>query len=297
MFGCSFAGEGAGGSGGGNGEGGEGDEGGSGGGGGTGGGGTAVWTDSIDVSRRTDPTIQKYKSADELAKAHIDIQKLVGMDKLPLPKKPYTESPDDYGIVFDRLGRPSDPNAYKIPEIKDLPADFPKASEEDLKAFKTLAHKIGLMPHQVEALYKYQVDQTKNVLNGNAQASESFRVDSEKFLRKEWGKSFDTKLQTINKGLKKFGDEQFEQLLQGGLGNHPAFARFLDKVFSNFGEDGEFIGEPKGAGMMTPDEAKSAIPKFREDQKKILSNKLHPEYKAVTEQLNRLYQFAYPENK
>lgn len=299
-FGMSFADDGAGGGGGGAGGAGDGD----GSGGGAGGGGTGVaegeWLQGIDVTMRDNPTLTKFKTVNDLAKSYTESQKLVGMDKLPLPKRPYGESPEEYGIVFDRLGRPADPNEYQMPEV-ELAEGQSLGSEEEIKEFKGLAHKIGLMPHQVQELVKYQAGKGKSFYEQSAQQQAQFKVDSEKALRKEYGAAFDQNITLAKQVIGKFGDDNMKQMIDAGLGNHPVFVKFMVNVAKNFGEDGQFLGETQRAGTMTPQEAMAEIQKIKgeakENPKHAYTNKMHPEHADMLKKMEALYQMAYPEGQ
>lgn len=79
----------------------------------------------------------------KLAVAYRDTEKLLGGEKLPLPK----DMNDDTAMsqIYDKLGRPKSPNDYKIP-VKE--GDDPALSNWSKEAF----HKAGLSQKQAEKI-------------------------------------------------------------------------------------------------------------------------------------------------
>ena len=64
----------------------------------------ADWRASLAEDIKTDKSLASIKDVNSLAKSYIHAQKLVGVEKIPLPNKHATE--EDWNVVFDKLGRP-----------------------------------------------------------------------------------------------------------------------------------------------------------------------------------------------
>jgi hypothetical protein len=244
------------------------------------------------------PSLSTFKDSATLAKSYVEQQKLVGREKLPLPAKPYAESPDEYGIVFDRLGRPSDPAAYKMPEVEKVEG-VPMASEQEIKDFQALSHKIGLMPHQVEALYKYNHERGVSYVKSSSEASTKARTDAEAGLRKEYGKAYDGNLVLAQTLIKKYGDEDTVAMIDSGMGNDPRFIKFMVNIAKQFGEDGASLAGEARTMTQTPKEAMAEIAKIRgecaDNPKHPYLNKQHPEHKKMLDKMADLHKAAYPE--
>ncbi len=255
---------------------------------------TKDWRSGIDETLRAHPSMQNFTGVNDLAKGYIEAQKLVGKEKIPVPTKPITEAPQEYEVVFNRLGRPSDPKDYKMPEV-EIPegAEALKPSPEELDNFKLLAHKIGLLPHQVEALYRFNHERNLSVFNSMNEAATTSRQEAEATLRKEYGKAYDANLALANQVIAKFGDESTRALIEEGVGNDPRFIKFMVKVAKQFGEDGSTLGEARTA-ILTPEEAKAEIAAIQADKEGPYKNKNHPEHLAMVDKVRRLYQMAYP---
>ena len=249
------------------------------------------WRANLDPAVKDHPSLQKFKTPADLAKSYIEAERFLGREKIPLPPK--DAKPEDWDMVFNSLGRPSDPNAYKVPEVK-YPEGMQPASEDQLKEFKSFAHKIGLLPKQVEALFQWNHDRNVGYMDGMTKATTQSRQDAETGLRKEWGKAYDANLGLIKGLLGKFGDDGMSQLIESGLGNDPRFIKFAYQVAKNFGEDGQFLGGQAASLTLTPEEALAEISKIRNDKVHPYNAPSNPEHKKAVEYMAALYEMAYP---
>jgi hypothetical protein len=154
------------------------------------------------------------------------------------------------------------------------------------------------LPHQVEALVKYDYERNVNYTKQALASIEEGRNTAEGELRKEMGKAFDSNLALAKKLIGNFADDNMKAIVDGGLGDNPAFIRFMVKISKHFGEDGSFLGEAQPSLTMSPEEAKKEIAKIQgaasSDPKHPYLNKLHPEHEALTKRMAQLFQMAYP---
>src|SRR3990167_7658544 len=105
---------------------------------------------SLPEDIRAHPSLANFSNPADLAKSWVSVQPMIGAEKIPVPGK--DSDPKMWDVVFDRLGRPKDPTAYSLPEVK-----FPEGlsvPDADLAEFKTVAHKSGLLPSQVASIYQ-----------------------------------------------------------------------------------------------------------------------------------------------
>jgi hypothetical protein len=270
-----------------------------------GGAGAAVadWREGLDPSIREHPSLKDLKTPQDVAKSYVNVQHLIGKEKIPIPGKDTDPMDDikgkDWNIVYDRLGRPSDPKAYEIPKVKS-PEGFPAVAPERIDQFKTLAHKIGLLPHQVKALYAWQHGEAINMHQQGTQAREQSMQQSETALRKEYGKAYDANISGAKGVITKFGGKEvFAALESSGLGNDPHMIKFFVNLSKQFGEDGKvFNGEAQRGSILSPDEAKVEIDKIKSDRQGAYWNDgkkfTDAEHKAMVRKVADLYEMAHP---
>ena len=259
--------------------------------GGDGGGGGAQggdWKGALPEDVRDHPSMKDIASVENLAKSYVHQQKLVGKDKLPLPT-----SDDDpiWDEVYTRLGRPDTPDKYEIA----MPEDYPKemVDEEFLGSFRQWVHKAGLSPRQVKSLANdYLEYQAGYLTKQNATIEEQTR-GAETALRKDWGRAYDSKVSLAQKTLQTFADKDAIELMDMGLGNHPAIVKMFAKIGEQMGED-TLAGRGRGF-TMTPTEAQAEITSIMSNMKDAYWDNKSPVHKERVEYVARLHEMAYPE--
>lgn len=256
---------------------------------------TKDWREGLDVEVKNHPSLTNFKSPGDLAKSWISAQKLIGRDKIPVPTDKATK--EDWDVVFDRLGRPKDKTGYAIPDIK-LPEGYPAPKQEFVEELKAKAHELGMLPAQVEGLYKWFMDSEVNQFNQYSSERERQRGEAENALRKAWGKAFEQNYQIAEQAVNKYGSEEFVNKLKAtGLSNDPDMIQFIASMAQNFAED-KITGKAPGL-TLSPDEARAKIATIQseamKDKNHWMNNKRHPEYEYGIKMWKDLHEQAYPE--
>ena len=154
---------------------------------------TAPVTPAVDFQSlipeeyREEKSLQNFNKMDDFVKSYLHSQKMVGLDKIPVPNKHATD--EDWKEVYKRLGSPETADAYKY----SLPEDH-KVPEETLKSFSEEAVKLGLLPNQADGIMKYYNDVVNQSVNDQNIKSEEARKVSEQELRQEFGPTYDNKI-------------------------------------------------------------------------------------------------------
>ena len=141
----------------------------------------------IPAEYKEEKSLQNFNKMDDFVKSYLHSQKLVGLDKIPVPNKHATD--EDWKEVYKRLGSPETADGYKysLPEGHAVP-------EDTLKSFSEEAVKLGLLPNQADGIMKYYNDIVNQGVNDQTIKSEEARKISEQDLRKEFGSTYDNKI-------------------------------------------------------------------------------------------------------
>jgi len=250
------------------------------------------WKAGMDADVINHPSMENFKNPGDLAKSWVNAQKLIGADKIPVPGENAT--PEEWGLVYDRLGRPGNSEGYTLPEVK-MPDGFPAADPVVTKGFKEQCHALGILPNQAAELYKWYQGVNGQQYEGMMTDRQTGITNAENSLRQEWGKAYDTNLGQAKAVLNQFGDENLTAYLESsGAGNDPHLIRFLANIGKNFGEDG-LQGRPT-SNVMSPDEAKAEINSILADKQGAYFSKDNPEHKMMVEKMADLHKMAYPES-
>ena len=231
---------------------------------------------SIFGEYANNPSIQKFKSPEAFAKSYIELEKLVGKKAIQIPE-------DENGLVdaLNKLGVPEAPDKY--PDVEGYEQVF--EDNEELQAFKELAHKAHLLPKQYEKI----MSGLKEIIQQDLQQTEEQKKISEQqalaTLQKEWGSALNEKLIQAQKFAANLPVELQQKIISTGLNNDPDFIKFVAEIAENYSE-----GKIPERITMTPQEAKSELESILNDKQSPYFDKYHPQHKAMVEKVNNLYQ-------
>lgn len=207
--------------------------------------------------------------------------------------------PEDWGKVYDSLGRPKDAASYAYvdPDPK-TPAD-PKF----MGFVKEAAHASGLSQKQfTDFIAKVQggIGQFATAEGGGGGAAVSAEAQQKAYeatmadLAKTWpdAKAREGNMKLVATGInKRFGEGVWDALEKGGLTNDAGFIKGLHKLFVDAREDGvgPVNGRQEGIGA---DAAKVQLDAMltNADEMKALMQATHPGHAAAVLKRSKLYE-------
>jgi hypothetical protein len=267
-------------------------------GGDAGGGGGGGWMDGLTADVRNALAPKKYGSVDDLGRAYLSAEKLIGADKLALPAKDAKDQDWEKWDGWAKLGRPDKPEGYQFKAAEGV-----KVDQELDGWYRGLAHKHGLSERQAAAMYHEWNQLVVTKTGGIADAAEQRAGDGARDLKKEFGAAYPAKVEAANRAFREaFGDQAKTMaalpMADGTLlGNHPALVRAFARFGEMLSEDGELPGGRSERMSLTPDEAKKEIAGIRADAKHPFHERMHPEHQAAIERMDRLYALAYADER
>ena len=242
------------------------------------------WKASLPEEIRSDPSLEPIRDLAGLAKSYVNAQRLIGREKIPMPKD---ESDPLWEDVYRRLGRPETPDAYEF----ERPEGLPGYDEGAEKAFREQAHKLGLSAKQARGLYDWYNSLAGEKLQGASKTREEW-VSA---LKAEWGPSFAENVEAARRALRYHGDESLVDLLDStGLGDHPAVVKMMAKIGKGLKEDG--LRGTAGASMGA-DDAKRRINAILADRNHPYHDRYKPGHNEAVAEMLRLHEAAYPQEE
>lgn len=253
------------------------------------------WTAGLAADLKDVVAKNGFADPAAVVKAYAGLQPMIGADKIPLPKDGVW---DDF--AREKLGIPKD-GAYKLnrPQLQEgMTWD-----ENFEKAIVPVAHKLGLMPSQlqglVEAYAAYQGVSHKTAAEALAKSQGEVTArlgEWQKSLKTEWGQAFDQNVAVAGRAVQHLGGEALVALMNmelkdGGLvGDHPDILRAFAKIGGQLGEAVLKTGQG-GGQTMTPAQAEA-------EARKIMAS---PEYsskdpkirEAAIAKVNELFGLQY----
>lgn len=158
---------------------------------------------------KADPKLSSYKSPAELAKAYKALEsKLGGSVSIP------TESdPEGWQKLYDRLGRPKDPNEYEVGDPSD------PVSER----FKNVFHAAGLSKNQAK-----QIGEAWKASVSEANANQKKTVERfEAELLSDWGERYAANQEIVERGLVAVKGTAVETAYNNLLAVNPKLAKSM----------------------------------------------------------------------
>lgn len=242
-----------------------------------------------DETLRADAALQPFKSVDDLAKSYVQTKALVGKKGVILPGEGAKD--EDWDPVYNQLGRPEKPEAYKVPNIQ-----LPKGQNirpEMLKEFNEFAHKTGLTQKQYEKALTWRIQSELGEFESQQKSVAEAEAAAETELRSTWKDKYDTNNASIEKLVKSFGKDKADAILQK-YGKDPMFKQFMGELLPNFNEAAMEAAGYRAGEATSPEAAKAKIFEIRNDAKHPFNIQNHPEHQKALDEVDKLYALAHP---
>jgi len=228
-----------------------------------------AWYDNFAEDIRSDPSVQKFESPEQLAKGYINMQHILGRDKIPIPK-----TDEEFSDAFKILGRPDNAAEY----------EFKPAEGEDDGWFREIAHAANLTNNQFSAIS----DSVSKIIAEGQQAQETeTKLKQDELnasLQKEWGSAYDRQVSLAQAAVKEYADDDLISYLdESGLGDDPRLLKVFAKIGAATTEQPLEGGEQNGFTSQELDAAISSVqshPAYFDGD--------HPEHGAYVNKMRKL---------
>ena len=239
-----------------------------------------------------DPSLASIKDFPSLVKGYISAQSMVGAEKIALPAGK-NDTPEYWNQVFDKLGRPKDPDGYqvKLPGEDKIPQGI-QINEERLKGFKKLAHEVGLLPGQVQKLIDWHMGEVLRDYQAFSANSEKAYEAGSAAMRERFGAKAEEMIDVANRVLKTFGGSPEEiSLIAEKYGNDPLITGLLAQIGASMRESSLVRGERPSFDLNAND-AKLRKQDIMTNKQNPLNeayfNKRHPRHEEAVKEVMRL---------
>jgi hypothetical protein len=248
------------------------------------------WRADLPEGLRDEPSLSTIPDVEALAKSFVNTKKLVGADVIKRPNKYATK--EDWDSFYSEIGRPEAADKYDVKLGEGATVD-----DGFLDWYKEkVAFDMGLLPHQAQGILDLYLQRVHEDQAEYEQQVERDTQETIQSLQKEWGGAYDGKVAQANHALEMFGgDETMSYVRESGLGRNVEFIKLMAKVGENMTEDNfraESIHRQMGP---TPGEAQKEITQIMSDANHPYFDKLHPQHKFAVDEMQKLFQAAYPE--
>ncbi|MEK0324884.1 MAG: hypothetical protein QQN63_04190 [Nitrosopumilus sp.] len=257
-------------------------------------------SDSLPEEVRGSDSLGVIKTLSDLAKRTVHAEKMVGGNKIAVPKADAT--PEEIATFQEAVGA-AVPSLAKPPTADDYKFDVPEGLEtlftdEKMKSSKELAHKIGATQSQFEQFM--QADGEAAVVAQDAANLEADRIRDEKdlALKTEWANAYLERIHLVKRVVAEhFGSDEAGRLdfMQNWTGE-PVILKILAGLGARIVESKGMIAELTAS---TPNESLQKIKDLRATPgyMSMGSDMTDERRTEITNQIREQHTIAYPEKK
>lgn len=190
-----------------------------------------------------------WQTPADSVKAYRELERFVGADKagrgLVLPTE---DTPQAWAPVYDKLGRPANPEGYKLPVPEGQPGDFAQTAAQKF-------HELGLTAKQGQQLAAWYNEMGGTAEAAKAQAEQAALEADRAELQKLWGNELQMRTELARRAAQQYGIEpEVIDTIEKAAGYSKVmqlFAKLGDTLREHgaegLGELGSFGMTPQGA--------------------------------------------------
>jgi len=247
------------------------------------------WKKSLPDDIKEAPSLKLIHDVEGLAKGYVNAQKLIGVDKIPVPSKHAT--PEEWREAFVKMGLPDTEGDYKI----EFEGDLKEFNENpDFDKLKEAAYKLNVLPHQFKGMIEAYYDLNKEFETNINNQVKVEADDAVQALNKEWGMASELNFARARKSFKEFATpEEIEFFEKSGFADQPEVLKIFARVGEKLYGEGDFKGEGGVNHLFNPEQAQVEISKLQLDP--AYNDRAHPSHEHAKSEMTKLYKMAYPE--
>jgi hypothetical protein len=255
-------------------------------------GGAPNWIAGLSPEVQKLVEIKGWKTPADAITGYTELERLVGQDKIPAPRKDKNGNFEKGELerFLQAAGAPKEVAGYVLPkEIKiEQGAGMTVAQ---LEAFKPMALKYGLLPHQFNGIMTDFAGMLNKGLEAKTAADTKAYEDAVASLKGELAENYDAKVKLSNRVLQSFIDQKRADVIVKKFGNDPDLIKLLANIGENISED-KLSGDGMGGGVLTPDQAEAEIKTIRADMKHPYFNATHADHAYWVNRVDQLTKMA-----
>ena len=231
---------------------------------------------------KEDKALANFQDMNQFVKSYLHAQKMVGLDKIPVPNKYATD--EDWQEVYKRLGAPEKADQYKYKFAKDQQVD-----ENTLKAFNEVAQRNGLLPKQAESIVKFYNELNQQSVSQEASKMDAAQKEAETVLKTEFGAEYGKRLDQAKRlAVATLGTDFLDKtVLKDGskLGDNVSLIKAFSSLADKLSEDEIVKGE--GADYMSAKELQRQLDELQQKDSPYW-DKMHPNHKRNVDEVFKL---------
>lgn len=251
------------------------------------------WRDSLPTDLRDNPSLRSINDIPSLAKSYVHAQSLVGADKVVIPKDNATQ--EEWSNFFNKVGRPSNPNDYKLGRPENFPEQYYDADMNN--HMMQVFHESGLSSKQAKLLHSKYMEYVNNRITQGTQQTQQQAEQAMAALKQQYGPDFNIRVAAAQRAIQRFGSPELVSYLEkSGMGNNPELIKLFSNVGMSLTESRADGTGDQSFGGVSPMQAQAELDQLRADKNfiKQLTDKSVLGHKEASKKWQQLHAIAFP---
>jgi hypothetical protein len=261
--------------------------------------GEASWRDSLPEDIRASTSLSKFETLEGFAKSYVNLERMLGSEKVPVPKEGDEEGWQRY---YKAGGLPEKPEDYGFAQPEQVPDGMVYSQELDQR-LASIMHGAGLNKSQAAKVREQLMGIVSEGGTAQLEAGQKAEADrkaaiqaGELALQQEWGTAFEQRGKIAGAAINKFlSPETIAAMDAAGLANNPAIIKDMYTLGVKLAGEKELIGA--SGEMASPADLDAQIATFREKHGASLFDRSHPDHAQRTKELTALFERRFPEQR
>lgn len=257
----------------------------------------ADWRSDLPDDIRESPSLAKFTSKEAFAKSYVSLEKMLGSDKVVVPKEGDTEG---WKAFYKAAGAVEKPEDYGFAKPATVPEGVVYNPELDAKIAGIL-HGASLNKQQAAAVREGLMAVAAEGALGSVDAAKQAEAQKqqaiaqgEAALKAEWGQAYDQRGKVAGAAINKFlSPETITALEAAGVANHPAIVKDMYNMGVKLAGEKELIGAAEQS--QSPVDLQAAIADHTAKHSAALFDRSHPEHAQRVKEREQLFNRRFPE--
>jgi len=252
---------------------------------------TGTWRDKLPEDLRGNPSLSKFETEEGLAKSYVNLERMLGGDRVPVPKD--VDDKEAWDRFYAAAGRPEKPDDYKITRPEKLEAGV-TIDEEGEQFLRSFAHSNGWNQRQLDNAYKAFYASKAKEMSAWHNMQKAQAEEGERALQRMGNPD---EIKTLAKATiqQYFDSDTLAKFDHAGLGNDPAIVAVLAKIGKDLTGHQVLKSGATGEPVKTVDQLRVDAEAYRSTHATALYDKQHPEHQTHVKALEAMYRRMYPE--
>lgn len=247
--------------------------------------------EGIDEELINDPSLKPIKDVNGLIKSYVNAQRLVGADKVIVPKANADKS--EWDAFYSKLGKPENLESFKLDKTADSMFD-----DAFLDKFKATAYELNILPAQAQKLYEAMNGVEREATSQYVEQAKVKYTEAVTGLKTKYGEAFDQKIGLARTAVMELGGEDFQKYLRDtGMGNDPKLTEMFIKIGEMISKEDNVGGGSPKSNTLTPDEARSKYHDIMNDPNDSYHDNTKIGHKARIDEVGKIFAAMHPNLK